>query len=88
MNMIPDPPRLPAPPPCEVRLVLYKFQTAEGLAREVVVLTARKAGDPIDREFLNDSFGGPLKDVSWVDSPWIEKLWFPEVLMVDGKRVS
>lgn len=88
MTMIPDPPRPPSLPRCDVQLVLYKFQTAQGLGREVVVLTSRNAGDPMDLQFLNDSFGGPLNELSWIDRPWIEKLWFPKVLIIDGKRVS
>lgn len=73
------------PPPCEVRLVLYKFQNATGVEHEVLVLTTRDAGDELDLEFLSDSFKGPLENVSWVDRPWIENLWFPEVLRVNRR---
>lgn len=74
------------PPPCEVRLVLYKFRDTNGVEHEVLVLTTRDAGDEFDLEFLADSFKGPLENVSWVDRPWLENLWFPEVLLVDGRR--
>ncbi len=66
--------------------MLYRFESPTGSQREVVLLTSREPGDELDLEFLEGNFDGPLRNVTWVDKPWIEKTWFPEVPLVDGRR--
>lgn len=76
----------PGPVTCSVRLVRYKFQTSSGVDREVVLLERRDAERADQVDFLEETFGGPFKRISCVEDPWVNELWLPEVLVVDGSR--